>query len=69
MVSIAWQFEVEKNHQRVVFLTNIQIIIIASIQYCVVQACDKTSCTQTPAHYDELGCDAILDEDGCCPIR
>lgn len=34
-----------------------------------VNACDKTSCTPTPTHYDELGCTPILDEDDCCPIR
>lgn len=34
-----------------------------------VEACDKTSCTPTPTHYEELGCTPVLDEDKCCPIR
>lgn len=31
--------------------------------------CDKTKCPTIPKHYEEMGCEAVKDENGCCIIR
>ena len=31
--------------------------------------CDKTKCPIIPKHYEEMGCEAVKDEDGCCIVR
>ncbi|XP_031620765.1 uncharacterized protein LOC116339188 [Contarinia nasturtii] len=50
--------------------TAVTLLAFSIIGFNYVNACDKTSCTPTPAHYDELGCEPVLDDDEmCCPKR
>ncbi|CAG9809167.1 unnamed protein product [Chironomus riparius] len=30
--------------------------------------CDKTKCPEIPKHYEEMGCEAVKDEHGCCIV-
>lgn len=48
---------------------SIHLLAVILIGLHFVNACDKSGCTPTPSHYDELGCTAILDDENCCPIR
>lgn len=45
------------------------LFLFGAIGFNNVRACDRTSCTPTPSHYEELGCTPILDEEKCCPVR
>lgn len=47
-------------------------IFVMSLLLCGVFAepeCDATKCPSIPKHYEELGCEEIMDDDGCCITR
>lgn len=46
------------------------IFVLMQFAFLVIaDDCDKTKCPLIPKHYEEMGCEAVKDKDGCCIQR
>jgi hypothetical protein len=46
------------------------ILVLMQFAFLATAAdCDKTKCPLVPKHYEEMGCEAVKDENGCCVQR